>query len=122
MGLQKNWSESLKMLKKLRGASYTEMSEDAEMSRSTIQDYLKGKGNPTLSSIDHIAEKLGVDPVLLVAGTPNPERAYMTWLLMETLKEFTKLPKEDRRLGAELFYRLLSLFGQEDKGPDAFNG
>lgn len=122
MGLQKNWSNCMRLVKKLRNASAAELSADLQMSRSVVQDYMKGKGNPTLSSVDHIAEKLGIDPVLMISGIENPEKNYVAWLLLETIKEFMKLSEEERVHGAELLHQLLSLFGPKEKGPDGKEG
>ena len=43
-----------------------------DVSRNTFYAYVRGKGNPTLSSIECIASCLGVDPIAILLGIYDP--------------------------------------------------
>ena len=69
MEIQENMAAVIHALKEKRGQSLTELSEDLEISRSALQEYLAGNGNPTLATVEHLAERLGIPSVALVSGT-----------------------------------------------------
>ena len=56
MEIQENMAAVIHALKEKRGQSLTELSEDLEISRSALQEYLAGNGNPTLATVEHLAE------------------------------------------------------------------
>ena len=68
MDLNKNFSTILNIIKSERQKSMTEFSEELEISRSALQEYLSGSGNPNLTTIEHIAQKLNVSPCFLLLG------------------------------------------------------
>ena len=61
MEIRKNLSAIIRIRMKESGKSLTEFSEELEISRSTLQDYLAGKGNPNVATIEHLAKKLNMD-------------------------------------------------------------
>ena len=60
LDLNKNFSTILNIIKSERQKSMTEFSEELETSRSALQEYLSGAGNPNLTTIEHISKKLNV--------------------------------------------------------------
>ena len=46
MEIQENMAQVIHALKEKRGQSLTELSEDLEISRSALQEYLAGTGTP----------------------------------------------------------------------------
>ena len=114
MGIQENMSAFINAMKRQKAVSTTELSAELEISRSTLQEYLNGTGNPRAETIDHLAEKLGVDPVVMVSGRFNPSQLHIASLLLSTLEAYTQLPKEKQTQFAELFLQMLSLWDGEE--------
>ena len=77
MAMCKNLACKLKEIKAERGVSVTEFSEQLEISRSSLQSLLSCKGNPRIDTVEHIAQKLQIDPiVLLKSHTAAQEHTY----------------------------------------------
>lgn len=113
MGMRENMSEVMRMLKRYNKKSVEEISTDLDISSSTLQEYLSGKGNPTVSMIEHIAEKLGVDPIALVSGKIEAEQSQIVFLLLDTIQAVADLPQPRRLKFAELFLELVNLWEDE---------
>ena len=114
MGIQQNMADIMRMIKQQRGKSVMELSEELEISASTLQDYLKGEGNPTVKMVERLAEKLEIDPIALVSGRVDPEKRQIILLLLDTIQEVSELPQLKRVRFAELFLELVQLW-EEDK-------
>ncbi len=83
MALQKNLAGSLASIRAEQKKSLSEFAEELSISRSSLQDILKGKGNPTLSTVELMAEQLEMDPLLLLSCPESEMRAavYLSYLL-----------------------------------------
>ena len=114
MGMLENMAEMIRMLKQYSGKSVGEFSADLDISPSTLQEYLSGKGNPTISMIEHLAEKLGVDPLALVSGKIEPELLQIVFLLLDTIQAVAGLPQPRRLKFAELFLEIVQLWEVQD--------
>ena len=112
MGMQQNMADLICAIKKQRGKSVMGLSEELEISASTLQDYLKGKGNPTVKMVERLAEKLEIDPIALVSGSVDPEKRQIILLLLDTI-EVSELPQSKRVRFAELFLELVQLWEEE---------
>ena len=86
MGIQENMSKSIRSLKEVQHKSLVELSEELEISRSTLQKYLDGHGNPSLKMVEHLAEKLHVDPIFLLTEMFEPSQQEVVLLLMDTIR------------------------------------
>lgn len=113
MGIQENMSKSIRSLKEAQHKSLVELSEELEISRSTLQKYLDGHGNPSLKMVEHLAEKLNVDPISLLTETFEPTQQEVVLLLMDTIKALALLPHSKRVLFAERFLEIIRLWGEE---------
>ena len=67
MEIRRNLAINLCLIKAARGFSLDELAEELEISRSQLQRYLNGTGNFTVSTVEHLATKLKVDPVALMS-------------------------------------------------------
>lgn len=114
MGIQQNVAHMMRAFKAERHKSTAEFSEELEISRSTLQEYLNGTGNPSVSMLDHIARKLEVDPMVLVSGAFSQKRVDVVLLMFRTTKVVAELPEEKRRIFARLFLRIVSLWEEEE--------
>lgn len=113
MNLQQNVADTMRMLKEQHHMSMAEFSEELEISRSTLQDYLNGTGNPSVVMLEHIAEKMNVDPILLITGSIEPSNKDLVLLMFRTTQAVISLPERKRRYFAELFLEIVSLWDSE---------
>ena len=113
MGLQQNMSDVMRALKEHSRKSMQEFSKELEISRSALQEYLNGTGNPRLATVDHLAKKLDIDPVFLVSGMFEHSQLEIIMLLLDTIKEVSSLPQGRRKKFAELFLWMISLWETE---------
>ena len=113
MTIQQNVAEMMRMCKEQRHLSTAEFSSELEISRSTLQEYLNGTGNPSMVMLDHIAGKLDIDPVVLVSGMFEPSQIEIVLLLYRTTKEIIALPDGKRMRFAELFCEIISLWDKD---------
>lgn len=56
-----NIAEIIKQSRTNLGISQTDLAEISEVSLATIKDIERGKGNPSLSTIEKIADTLGLE-------------------------------------------------------------
>ena len=110
MEIQENMAAVIHALKEKRGQSLTELSEDLEISRSALQEYLAGNGNPTLATVEHLAERLGIPSVALVSGTLPSGQFDVLMTLLDSLKLLSGLSADQRRRFTELLGEMLTLW------------
>lgn len=110
MGIQQNVARMMNAFKEQRNKSTAEFSEELEISRSTLQEYLNGTGNPSVLMLDHLAQKLEVDPMVLVSGTFQREPVSEVLLLFRMTKSVMDLPQEKRNNFASLFLQMAALW------------
>lgn len=112
MSLQKNMSEFMRMLKAQKNLSIEELSRELDISKSTLQTYLSGEGNPRLEMVEHIAKCLDVDPIFLLCGQWEATlRESVCFAKM--LCRVRAMPTEDRREFQELLSQLIALWMKE---------
>ena len=115
MNIQHNIAAFLSAYKRKRGLSAAEFSEELEISRSVLQDYLAGHCNPRADTIEHIAKKLNISPAALVSGGLISPTAYdLIFVLLDTLDAFHDLSQDRKREAIDLFIRLLRLLTNDD--------
>ena len=108
--IQENMAAVIHALKEKRGQSLTELSEELEISRSALQEYLAGNGNPTLATVEHLAERLGIPSVALVSGTLPSGQFDVLMTLLDSLKLLSGLSADQRRRFTELLGEMLTLW------------
>ena len=114
MDLNKNFSTILNIIKSERQKSMTEFSEELEISRSALQEYLSGSGNPNLTTIEHIAQKLNVSPCFLLLGDFKDEQLSAFLKMIDVLSLLSDLPVEKRKRFVELLFEMISLWGGDE--------
>ena len=88
------------------GLSNVEMARYLGISRATLTGILRGEGNPRLSTVERIAEKLGLEPVrLLCWARDDAEREWFEWTL-EMVDKAGALSPEKRERFVEFFRKL----------------
>lgn len=110
LGIQQNIAMTLSAYKRRKNYTIVELSEELEISRSVLQDYLAGRCNPRADTIEHIAKKLNVSPATLVSGgLLSPTEYDLIFVLLDTLDAFHGLSPGRQQDGIDLFIRLLRL-------------
>jgi len=112
--MQQNFSNSICMYKKSLGLSLNEFINMVEFSRSATHEYLNGRGNPTLATVEHFAEKLHTDPLVLISGDFTPGQLEKILMLLETSQALMKLSPDKRLQFAKKFLELVQLLSSED--------
>lgn len=107
MGLQENMSETMRQLKQEHNLSTEEFSSKLDVSKASL---LCGRGNPSLGTVDHMAERLGIDPIILVSGKSANLSLSSVRQLLDTIATVVALPQERKEKFAELFFQILSLW------------
>lgn len=115
MDLNKNLAAILNTVKSERRKSMTEFSEELEISRSALQKYLSGAGNPNLTTIEHIAQKLSISPYFLLLGDFSEEQLNAFLKMTDILSLLSDLPPEKRKRFAELLFEMISLWDSDDE-------
>ena len=88
MGLQENIAVNMRAIMERQQKSLTEFSEELGISRNALYDYIRCKGNPSIATVEHIAEKLEVDPAALM-GLFELDRQEAAFWLLDTIKEIS---------------------------------
>ena len=114
MDLNKNFSTILNIIKSEHQKSMTEFSEELEISRSALQEYLSGAGNPNLTTVEHIAQKLNVSPCFLLLGDFKDEQLSAFLTMIDIFSLLSDLPTEKRKKFAELLLEMISLWGGDE--------
>ena len=101
----------MRVLKEDRNKSLDEFSAELEISRSALQEYLSGNGNPRVATINHIADKLGIDARFLVSGMFTDKQIKVFLQMLDVLKLTSGLSPVKRQRCAELLLELILLWG-----------
>lgn len=110
MTLQRNLSNFMNALRTSKKQSITEFSEDIGISRSEMQNILKGNCNLRLDTVKYIADKLDIDPAAFFLSPYSESQCELALLFLQTLDCFWDLPPEKQSEAAELFHKLLKIF------------
>jgi len=113
MNLNEGLAASIRAIMKQKHMSLTEFAEEMEISRSTLYAYNRGEGNPSMATINHIVQRLGISPTALTNGLTDPDRGEITLLLLDTIQSVAELPEEDRLQMAELFLEMVKLWNKK---------
>lgn len=115
MEVSENIASVMRMLMEKRGKSLTEFSEELEISRSTLQEYLSGKGNPSAAMLEHIAKKLGVSAAFLISGALGDEPFEILQYMLSGLRMMEKLSPEKLKQFTKLLLEMISLWDSSDE-------
>lgn len=112
MGLNENIAATIRAVMKQKNKSLVEFSEEVGISKTALYDYIRGRGNPSVATLEHIAENLGVSPASLMTGLLDMDQREITLLLLDTVKGVAELPEENRIRFAELFLEMIKLWNE----------
>ena len=106
MEVQQNMATVIRMIMETRNMSMDDFSEELEISRSTLQEYLKGKGNPSIKTIIHLSQKLEIEPAVLLTGMTEVEAR-------NVVRSISELNNDKKLRLAELFWEMVRLWADE---------
>lgn len=109
MTLQENLSNMIRTIKKRRNLTITAFSKELGISRSAMQDLLNGDGNPTIATVERIADHLDMKPSSLFLCSNSDEDLDNAYFLLQTIDAFHHLACEEKAKSAELFQDLIVL-------------
>ena len=113
ISIQENLAASIRFMMEVRRQSLTEISEKAEISRSLLREgFGKARGNPSLATIEHLAEKLDVDPTALLTGMLGMEQTECALPLLGVIQQVAELDQEQRIRFAELFLEMVQILSK----------
>lgn len=112
MSLQENMAASIRAIMKSQNKSLSEFSDELGISRNALYDYLKGKGNPNIATLEHMAQNLGINPACLVLGAFDSDQRQVMLLLLEMIQGMAELPVEKRLRFAELFLEMVKIWSE----------
>lgn len=117
MGIQENLAAILQELKNQRGISTVAFADELGISRSSMQDYLSSKGNPSILTIEYLARlarKLDVEPICLVSSSFSNTQIEVLFLLLRSFEALSGLNTEQRRRFAALLADIIALWEAAD--------
>lgn len=109
MTLQQNLSNTMKAIRDSRDQTLTEFAKELDISRSSLQTILEGKGNPRIDTVEHLAHHLNLDPLTLLSCSYLEEQIHVAVPLLQIGDELLKLPDEKKRKFIELFHEIMLL-------------
>lgn len=102
-------SQNLHLIYTARKQNIEEFSSELGIGHTTLQNIFHHKSNLTLDTLDMMAGRLRVSPLLLLSQQYTQADLECSVLLLETLELFQPLTPEKRKEAAALFCRLLEL-------------
>ncbi len=115
MLLRKNLTDTMNALRRSRGLSITAFSEEAGISRSSMQSLLKGTGNPRMDTVEQVASRLRLDPAMLLSGALSEQQLNVAVSLLQALDFFSRFSDEEKEKFASLFLEMLSMMKADDQ-------
>lgn len=94
MALKKKIAFVLNAIRISRGLSITAFAQELEIGRSTLEELLNGTANPTLDTLQHIADKLQIDPLALFSISGTKAQALLFQILVQMIDNTIPLSKE----------------------------
>ncbi len=102
MVLQENLSKALQQIRTDKSWSIQRFADELYISKSNLQNLLSARGNPRLGTVEHIAERLQINPVDLLTNLVL-NQAYF-----EMLVRFLEINEAREGLPAEHALQLLA--------------
>ena len=109
MSLQKNLSNVMNAIRRSRDQSLTMFAKELDISRSSLQEILNGTGNPRMDTIEHIAKRLNMDPLILLSCSYSEEQLEIAMPLLQITDSLSGLSEKKKHEFILLFQQLLHL-------------
>lgn len=113
MSLQENMAASIHAIMKNRHKSLSEFSAELGISRNALYTYLRGRGNPSIATLEHMAKNLGVSPAALLLGVCDTDQRQVMLSLLDTIGGMSDLSEDKRLRIAELLLEVVKVWNEE---------
>ena len=107
--LNQNLTRNLRLVYQARRTTRVEFSRELGIGHSTLRNILHGQGNSTLSTVEQIAQSLGVAPQVLLTGQHTEDRLLSALLLLEAVDCLKPLDPGQQKQASILLSQLLEL-------------
>ena len=107
--LNQNLTRNLRLVYQARRTTLVEFSRELGIGHSTLRNILHGQGNSTLSTVEQIAQSLGVAPQVLLTGQHTEDRLLSALLLLEAVDFLKPLDPGQQKQASILLSQLLEL-------------
>ena len=107
--LNQNLTRNLRLVYQARRTTLVEFSRELGIGHSTLRNILHGQGNSTLSTVEQIAQSLGVAPQVLLTGQHTEDRLLSALLLLEAADCLKPLDPGQQKQASILLSQLLEL-------------
>lgn len=106
--------KNLKILREAMGITQVEAATRIDISVSGYREIERGNANPTLRTIELIADGLGVPALALLKEPLSPERVQITQAVILLTQAISHLSPEERQEFLAMTIRLISIFPPVD--------
>ena len=107
--LNQHLTRNLRLVYQARRTTLVEFSRELGIGHSTLRNILHGQGNSTLSTVEQIAQSLGVAPQVLLTGQHTEDRLLSALLLLEAVDCLKPLDPGQQKQASILLSQLLEL-------------
>ena len=107
--LNQNLTRNLRLVYQARRTTLVEFSRELGIGHSTLRNILHGQGNSTLSTVEQIAQSLGVAPQVLLTGQHTEDRLLSALLHLEAVDCLKPLDPGQQKQASILLSQLLEL-------------
>ena len=107
--LNQNLTRNLRLVYQARRTTLVEFSRELGIGHSTLRNILHGQGYSTLSTVEQIAQSLGVAPQVLLTGQHTEDRLLSALLLLEAVDCLKPLDPGQQKQASILLSQLLEL-------------
>ncbi len=113
MNLNEIIGKNLKELRIRKNLSQEELAKEIGISASNLREIEYGSGNPTILTIERIAEGLNITTSVLVSSDMDARDVLIRESIFSNLSFIRKLPQERQTLIIRIFEQLVLLLREE---------
>lgn len=111
MTMQSNFCNYIKTVRKAEKMTLSALSAELQISRSQLQEILRGNANPRMDTIEHIARRLDIDPIQLLTCSYAEEQLRVAVPLLHLIEQCSLgITKQKRCIFIDLLDKMLALF------------
>lgn len=107
METRKTLADKIRQLRNLQGKSQMECAEEIGLSKTVLCDIEKARANPTLDTLERLAESFNVPVSYLLEQTEDTSSMITAQLLLRSLEVVQALKPEHQTLVIRLFEQLV---------------
>ena len=110
MEIRNNLSQCLKIYKQARQITFEEFAKELDISKTTLQTYMKGTGNPTVDTWERIEAVIGSDIMGLASAPPNQAQLKAIHALVDMMDALSALSSGKKLQFADWLYNMIVLW------------